>query len=428
MPTARLYTWIGGSGGEFDIFSNWSPTYQDKQAPGTNDLAIFNSGGANGINGPGSGEAGEIDVVLGTTLTIRNALEATGSMDLTSPGKFSGVAFMVDSNGEVIVGSNTAEMIGIGAVDVIGFNGVGTVLVTAGGSMDDNGMVLGDHAGGSGTVTVTGTSSVLVVANNLPGQPNGILIIGNAGTGELAVTNGASLGSSFATLGEQLGSSGAATLDNAAWSGGLFTIGKAGTGSLAVQSGGVLTTVQMVIGGTDTGSVAVQSAGVLSAVELTIGATGTLEVSATLGSPGTVTDSIVTLAGGTIDVTQGGIMAVGATTGPAGAVLIDSGAQFTGIGTLNGNVVLHGTGVLQATGTAVGALAVSGNLTGSGTAGADDDARPGRRGGGGRGHRVRGADGIRARRVGAAGRRRRGRHHRRLHRRQHDRIPWAAFR
>jgi T5SS/PEP-CTERM-associated repeat protein len=171
----RHYVWNGPSGGEFNEYRNWTPVYRDHQPPSDNDLVIFNSGGALTIDGQ-SGLVAEIDVVLGTTLTILNGLEATGSI--------TGVALSADSGGTVIVG-NGAEMIGIGAVDVIGFRGVGTVLVTAGGLMDDNGMVLGDRAGGTGVVTVDGPGSQLVVANNLPGQPNGVLIVGNADTGTL---------------------------------------------------------------------------------------------------------------------------------------------------------------------------------------------------------------------------------------------------
>ena len=334
MTFGRLYVWSGPSGGGFSDFHNWTPVFTDQQPPSDNDLVIFNRGGALSVDGQ-NGRVAEIDVVLATTLTIQHGLEGTGTV--------SGVALNVDSGGTVIVGAGAA-MIGIGAVDVIGFSGAGTVIVTAGGHMDDNGMVLGDRAGASGAVTVDGAGSILVVANNLPGAPNGVLIVGNGGTGALAVRNGGSLGSSFVTLGEQVGSSGAATLNAAAWSGGLFTIGKAGSGSVAVQSGGVLTTVQMVIG-----------------------AGGLLDVSGALGAPGTVTLSTLAMAGGTLDVTHGGIVALGAATGPAGAVLVSTGATFTGLGKINGNVTLSSAGTLQATGAALGALALNGNVTGTGT-------------------------------------------------------------
>ncbi len=338
MPFGRQYVWVGSLGTDFSDFHNWSPIFADKQAPGPDDLVIFNTGGTVVLNGH-NGLVAEIDVVLGTTVTLQGGLEGSGTVN--------GVALSVDSDGAVIVGTG-AEMIGIGAVDVIGFNGAGTVVVTAGGHMDDNGMVLGDRAGGAGTVTVDGAGSILVVANNLPGAPNGVLIVGNGGTGTLSVTNGGSLGSSFATLGEKVGSSGVATLNGAAWSGGLFTIGKAGAGSLAVQSAGVLTTVLMVIGGA-----------------------GTLDVSGALGSAGTVLAAGITLAGGTVDLTRGGIIALssalGTPIGPAGAMLVDTGSDFVGLGTFKGNVVLHDSGTLQATGAGLGTLALTGDISGTGT-------------------------------------------------------------
>jgi collagen type I/II/III/V/XI/XXIV/XXVII alpha len=335
MPSfGRVYVWSGPAGGGFSDFHNWSPVFADQQPPSDNDLVIFNSGGAVSVDGQ-SGLVAEIDVVLGTTLIVQNNMEATGTI--------SGVALMVDSGGAVIVGSGD-QQIGVGAVDVIGFTGAGTVIVTAGGHMDDNGMVLGDRAGASGAVTLDGAGSILIVANNLPGQPNGELIVGNAGTGSLAVQNGASLGSSFATLGEQSGATGSATLEDATWSGGLITIGKAGSGSLSVLPGGVL-----------------------NFVELAIGGGGLLTVSGTLGSAGAVLVSGVTMTGGTLDVTQGGIAAVGAASGPTGAVLVETGYNFTGIGTLNGNVVLNSLGVLAATATAPGFLALTGDISGTGT-------------------------------------------------------------
>jgi T5SS/PEP-CTERM-associated repeat protein len=343
MTFNRQYVWTGSTGGGFSDFHNWSPVFSDQQPPADDDLTIFNSGGALVVDGQ-NGRVSEIDVVLATTLTVQNGLEATGSL---SAGGGAGVALMVDSGGVVIVSSG-GEMIGIGAVDVIGFTGDGTVVVAAGGHMDDNGMVLGDRAGGSGTVSVDGAGALLVVANNLPGAPNGILIVGDAGSGTLAVRNGGSLGSSFATLGEQAGAHGSATLNSAAWSGGLFTIGKAGSGSVAVQSGGVLTTVQMVIG-----------------------AGGTLAVSAALGSSGTVLATGIILAGGTLDLSQGGIVALSGAlttaTGPPGAMLIDANVNFTGLGTFTGNVVLNSSGALRATGAGSGTLVLTGNITGTGT-------------------------------------------------------------
>jgi T5SS/PEP-CTERM-associated repeat protein len=313
------------------------------------------------------------------------------------------------------------------SVDVIGFTGVGALNVIAGGGVDDTGMVLGDRAGSSGTLTVDGGGSQVIVAP--AAAPNGILIVGNAGTGVVDVRNGGSLSAVAATdIGEKAGSSGTVIVDAAGWLAGSLTIGLAGTGSVTVQNGAVLTatnsiltpTISMVIGtdgmgdltvqnsgtvvslltsvlgqnagssGTVTlddstwtagpltigqdgkGSVTVQDGGVLTTTSTVIGAGGTLIASGTLpGSPGTVTATGIAMSGGTLDVTTGGIVVVStsATSGPAGAMLVDTSNQFSGLGTLNGNVVLNNLGVVLASGVAPGVLAlnVTGDISGSGT-------------------------------------------------------------
>src|ERR1035437_6980036 len=100
---SRQYVWTGPSGGGFSDFHNWTPVFQDQLPPSDNDLVIFNSGGALSIDGQ-NGVVAEIDVVLGTTLTLQNGLEATGTVN--------GVALDVNSGGVVIVGSG-GEMIGM---------------------------------------------------------------------------------------------------------------------------------------------------------------------------------------------------------------------------------------------------------------------------------------------------------------------------
>ena len=201
------------------------------------------------------------------------------------------------------------------SVDVIGFTGAGALDVIAGGGVDDTGLVLGDRATGSGTLTVDGTGSQLIVAP--AAAPNGMLIIGNAGTGAVIVRNSGSLSAvNGAVLGFSAGSQRHGDLltgSGSGWFAGSLTIGQGGTGSIAVQDGGVLTTFTTSIGGA-----------------------GTLDVSATLlGNAGTVLAiNTITMSGGTLDVTQGGVVVISASTstGAAGSVLIDDGHVLSGLG------------------------------------------------------------------------------------------------
>ena len=350
MPVSQfgtIYVWKGAAGGDWsDNVHNWTPGYPEASAPGYGDLAIFNDGGADSV--AGNGAASELDVVLGTTLTIQDSVSTDGAV--------TGVGLMVDSGGTVIVGSGAAKQgvptsPGTVSVDVIGFTGVGALDVVQGGGVDDTGLVLGDRATGSGTLTVDGAGSQVIVGP--AAVPNGLLIIGNAGTGEVTVRNSGSLSAVMgAVLGFGVGSTGAATVtgSGSGWFAASLTVGQGGTGSIAVGDGGVLTTFNMGIGGA-----------------------GTVDVSATLlGNAGTVVAfNTVTMSGGTLDVTQGGVVLISssALTGAAGSVQIDAGRVLSGLGTINGNITLSNQGTLLATGVAPGVLAlqVTGDISGGGT-------------------------------------------------------------
>jgi collagen type I/II/III/V/XI/XXIV/XXVII alpha len=414
MSFNTIYVWKGASGGDWFDNHNWTPGFPEGASPpGDNDLAIFNDGGADSFSK--NGTASELDVVLGTTLTILDSVSLDGAI--------TGVGLMIDSGGKVIVGSGATKpgipSPGNVSVDVIGFTGAGELDVTAGGGLDDTGMVLGDRSGASGTLIVDGAGSQVIVAP--AAAPNGMLIIGNGGTGTVSVRNGGSLSAVSATdMGEKSGSAGSATLNGAAWFAGLLTVGLGGEGSVDVQAGGVLTTTSTNIGAAGTGTMTVESGGslvallatvlgrdagssgtatldasewsagsltigqsglgivtvldggVLTAKDTAIGAGGTLVASGTsLLSPGTVTATGITMSGGTLDVSSGGIVVISAsaTSGPTGTMLVDDSSQFTGLGTINGNVVLHNQGTLLATGVAPGALVlnVTGDISGGGT-------------------------------------------------------------
>ncbi len=345
MPTfGTLYVWKGASGGDWnDNVHNWTPGYPAASPPGYGDLVIFNTGAATAV--AGNGGASEIDIVLGTTLTILNSISADGAV--------SGVGLLADSGGSVIIGAGATKpgvpSPGGVSVDVIGFTGIGSLTVLAGGGLDDTGMVLGDRAGSTGNLTVNGAGAIVIVAP--AAAPNGMLIIGNAGMGIVNVRNGGSLAAvSSSVLGLQPGARGTATVDAAQWFAGALTVGQSGTGTVNVNNGGLLTATTLLIGAL--GSIA---------------ATGSLT-----GAPGTIvalTD--VTLAGGRLDVVHGGLAVIdsGGATGAAGAVSISTGHLLSGSGTVDGAVVLASHAAVIASGVAnTGvALTITGAITGPGT-------------------------------------------------------------
>jgi T5SS/PEP-CTERM-associated repeat protein len=201
----------------------------------------------------------------------------------------------------------------------VGYDGTGTLNVNAGGSVSGFAdMTVGVDAGSVGNVNVNGGS--LNTSLN-----NGALTVGGQGIGTVSVTNGGQLTSSFATIGEALGSAGSSvTVDGLGsdWNitGAGLEIGTAAAGALTIQNSGV--------------------------VNLN-GASGQVEV-----SNGTATGTL------TIDDGQlngaGGSFYVGANSSGAGNVTVKNGGTlktsfaYVGGGTFNhsgnGHVLVTGTG------------------------------------------------------------------------------------
>ncbi|SON78217.1 autotransporter outer membrane beta-barrel domain-containing protein [Xanthomonas phaseoli] len=166
-----------------------------------------------------------------------------------------------------------------------------------------NGTVrLGALAGSTGTLTVAGTSSLFDMY--LGGKP---LYVGDAGTGELSVNDGASAAfHGSVTLGHLAGSTGTLTVTGAnsllsSPNGYGLYVGDAGAGTLNVDNGGTVTTPgELHVGNTGTGVVSISGGGnVTTQKTLTlassVGSVGSLVIGAAAGSdaaaPGTVATS-----------------------------------------------------------------------------------------------------------------------------------------
>jgi T5SS/PEP-CTERM-associated repeat protein len=124
-------------------------------------------------------------------------------------------------------------------------------------------LIFGDPATSTGTGTITGASSTLTATNATQGR----IVVGNNGTGNLTVDNGAVVNARLPAIGRNAGSNGTVTIGGATtqWnSAGTFAIGVAGTGTVTVQNGATVTTTGSAatrIGDTGTGTLTVQSGG-----------------------------------------------------------------------------------------------------------------------------------------------------------------------
>jgi len=272
-----------------------------------------------------------------------------------------------------------------------GWKGTGTINVTNGGTINTNGWAaVGDQAGSHGAMTVDGPGSQF----NLTGG----MTVGNQGTGTLDITHGGTVNTTGwgTQVGGAAGSSGTVTVDGtgSTWTNsGDLLVGWAGTGSLAVSNGGALSTHVLTVGGdfssgVGQGTLAISNGGTVNSFDGLIGNSSGSTGKATVDGAGSVwnisTDLEVGLSGagssGTLDIKNGGAVTVGSSlgiglNGSTGAVTVDSagslsvvggialGYASTGPGTLaitNGGSVSTSYGAIAATAGSVGSLTVDG--------------------------------------------------------------------
>ncbi len=277
--------WIDPAGGPFADIANWSAT----------------AGGAGGATVPGAADVANFTlnstytVTFGAAVTL-NALDAENGNVTLDLGGFthtltSGAAsfigevagqtgrltlrdgtLAVDTSGDNVIIGHTAGSTGFLTVTtggilgtaalrpdlVIGDVGTGTLAVNDNGQVFGNLVVVGAFSGSAGTVTITGPNAVM--------SDTGITV-GDSGTGTVTVSNGGTLTTTGnALLAADLGTDGTVTVSGAgsSWSVFATTIGSAGDGTLTVSSGGLVTSTGTVTLGnfaTGVGTATVSGAG-----------------------------------------------------------------------------------------------------------------------------------------------------------------------
>ena len=337
--------------GDWITAANWTGG-----VPVAGDLTIIGNGTGIATLGPLSAATGATGaLIVGHTangrLVILNGSTLTSNSNVQI-GNVAGVTgiFTVDGSGSSFAGSNTIT---------IGDSGTGTLSVIGGAAVSGVTYIIGNSSTGVGTVTVDGVGSSVT--------GTGVMAVGSAGIGTLSITNGADVvTSSSVVVGNVAGSTGTITVDGVGstltGTSGL-TVGVAGTGSLAISNGAAVAS-----GGTTTfGS----SAGSIGTVTVD-GSGSTLTNSGLLvGNAGSSTLSITN--NGAVN---GATVILGAASGGNGTVVVDgSGSSMTGTGTLvvghvaTGNlVVTNGADVSFGTGMQISNLAgATGTVTVDGT-------------------------------------------------------------
>lgn len=241
------YLYVGNSGTGTLMISN-------SGVVSTNALAyIGDATGADGtatVSGNGSKWTDLQEVFVGESgtglLTIENGGNVLGGQ--------AEIGDLPGSNGLITVSGSGSQFTGAIA---IGNYGTGTLSVTDGGLVsdgnDDGECYIGDQAGSIGLVAISGSGSTWETGFSTS--------IGNLGTGTLLISDGGVVSNSYiAYVGEQAGSSGVVSVSGtgSAWTG-IFNlvVGQSGTGTLTISCGGAVSDQN----GYDGGEVTVSGSG-----------------------------------------------------------------------------------------------------------------------------------------------------------------------
>lgn len=211
---------------------------------GTGTLRIEDGGRVTSTNLGIGGNDGEV-VLSGDGTQLDNELDI-------SIGRLGGTGVLAVTDGARVVNGRSGRLgfgSGIGSVTISGADSEwindgemrvgegeqssGALTIESGGLVDSGqGRIIGRDAGSSGTVTVTGSDSTWLSGGS-------DLIIGEAGSGSLAIEAGGTVESAAATVADTEEAQGDVTVSgtNSAWTPDSVTIGDAGTGTVTVDAG-----------------------------------------------------------------------------------------------------------------------------------------------------------------------------------------------
>ncbi|HVJ33182.1 MAG TPA: autotransporter domain-containing protein [Terriglobia bacterium] len=358
--------WNGSVSTDYNTAGNWNggtvPTTTDNinigVAPGNSQPVISGTNVAVGTVNIGNAGDGSMVISNGGTLTSNSGT----------------IGYDVNSTGAVTVtgaGSNWTlnGTFGIGALSG------GQLTISNGGSVLATGNIaLGMRPGITGTINVDGTGSSLT--DNMTIRL-GIL---NGGIGKLNISNGATVSSNGAFIGDIAGATGTANVIGGTWqsANSLFYVGLDGSGSLDIAQGGSV----VIANGTgllrladNAGSFGVLAIGSSSGVPAT--AAGTLDAASVVigAGDGTIvfnhTSTNYSFApdisgNGTISQLAGTTYLLGDDSGYTGTVYVSGGRLVVNTSLGGGNAIVSQDGILDGAGTLGSFIASSGGTVSPG--------------------------------------------------------------
>ena len=269
--------------------------------------ALINEGAAG--NGMGVGQAGQgtLEVLNGGTVS----LAATGSGDGIGVGQTAGGSGLIQVSGSGALLSLNTPNAGMS----VGQSGQGTLEVQNAGavSITGKGLGIGTAAGGSGTVSVSGSGASITTLGTAGG-----ITVGGVAAGQLSISSTGTVSSSAGIFIAQSSSAASGTLtvdDGTLLDTGALTVGNLGSGTLTVQDAAAVTITGSVGAGVDIGMAATGS-GTVTIDNASLTETGGIFA---VGASGK----------GSLTVQNAGTLSTSQISGPAG----DIGSSTGGFGT-----------------------------------------------------------------------------------------------
>jgi T5SS/PEP-CTERM-associated repeat protein len=388
--------WIAPGNGFYTDSANWSGG-----APGTNDFVWFNflfgSGNPNPFTvtlpgqqvilgprnyasfelriGPGNATFAQSNqpFLSSSTLTLSSRIgigESGGASVLTTnllslSAPTTSIGLFATSQGTLNVSAGSLNVTGSGSSFelAVGDNGTGTLNINTGAQVNINAdlgnAVIGNKAGVSGSVNVSGAGAVWNNTSNNSAAP---LIIGASGNGVLNISGGGQVNDFRAEIASEAGSSGSVTVDGAgsAWNHrDLLSVGVAGTGTLTISNGGQVNCNAAVVGSSPGSTSTANVTGADSQWTMS----GDLNLGGTFSFNGSAGAGIMHISGGATVITGGDAFVGSSGSGSASVsgtgsnwivsgqlrVSSNGGMDISAGGVVAGNTVLN-TGVTNVNG------------------------------------------------------------------------------
>jgi outer membrane autotransporter protein len=313
------------------------------------------------------------DTTIGPVFTQNGTTNASGALTLGAAGGASGsfvlgVGSTLTSASAIIQGNvggalGGMSLSGVGSTWTITngliVNGLGNHLTILAGATVTNAVgAVGAAAGSNASVFVNGTGGASTWNNNS-------LTVGGSGTGTVNITNGGTVNSGGAIIGNSAGGNGTVNVDGGTFGGvGILTVGSSGSGTLNITNGGKVTKGDTSIGELGTGQGTVLVDGVGSTMDVNF---------LTVGENSTKANLLTVSNGGTLTATSGGT--IGLFAGSKGTAVVDGGT-WTNTNTLGiaelgkGDLTIQNGGVVNSSdngvaGANAGVIGVQANSTGN---------------------------------------------------------------